>query len=923
MAVSSSNNTTTRSLNISTEQSTRSIKSLREEIKQLRDELLNLDQGTDEYITTMVELGNKQHEIREVMVEVNNTNTDLGDNLNNMTTVIKGGVAAMQGMNSALGLMGVNLGDNSELTNKLVQSMALLQSTAQMDDANKAITRLGTALKASTINAGGLRNVLTKGIGPALKSIGSGIKTFMTTNPLGLIMVAATAILGVVNKIKEKSKEAAEVIKNDAVNSFNQLKTTADAVLKGIQTEIDRLNSGGLVNVIGALKNLNPNENLKKAKELISDITKEMASSVKAVSHYKSAFLYTDAAAGDLNNVGEEMKRLELELEKLENRDNKTAPVLQRISDIKKELSDLNREAVILGKVYSSSLNLEDFSKQLNTISEAAGKGSEMTEEYTKTLEDLKTQFPGLWNVIANDKNARKAIENTEDLTTATETLRQQIIKNAKVNPLEFLPDAETLALYLENTHRIDNAIAEQRKRLYDIQKQKEKDAKDHYDEMRYKAKKNLNETNADIQRGLESEKRAAEETYKIHKFELDGIQHYSKEVSDAYNEMISNKDTADFEIAAQDKRIAALKKYLEALQEIKDPSEEHKNLILATTQEIADEEIKLRDLTKAKETAFKVDQEAYIQRVNAYQARLKEVNAIKAETEQMKELMAVTMKYSGIGPNGNTADKPIINQPGGRYSGGEAASGFWNWWGDAGSSAHQLAEEKDRLLLEMTDLENQMNVILQGIQDNHTKWMTGQYEADIEYYEKQAELEQRRTELEKEQSEKRREIARNENEQKKLLVEDYLNATMNVLGAVSSVFSSMASLSEKDQAKQRKLQIAAAITSTIQGGINAYMAAQSLTPPLNFIVGGANMAAVLAAGYANIAKMKNPSESSLSGAGVSSAATRTVSTPPEIVNLNAMNDNITLPDQRVYVVESDITAAQNRVRVVETNSTF
>jgi hypothetical protein len=43
--------------------------------------------------------------------------------------------------------------------------------------------------------------------------------------------------------------------------------------------------------------------------------------------------------------------------------------------------------------------------------------------------------------------------------------------------------------------------------------------------------------------------------------------------------------------------------------------------------------------------------------------------------------------------------------------------------------------------------------------------------------------------------------------------------------------------------------------------------------------------------------------------------------TPPTIVNLNEMSDNIALPDQRVYVLESDITEAQSKVRVVETNN--
>lgn len=920
MAVSSSNNTTTRSLNISTEQSTRSIKSLRDEIKQLRDELLNLDKGTDEYISTMVELGNKQHEIREVMTEVNKTNTDLGDNLNNMTTVIKGGVAAMQGMNSALGLMGVNIGENSELTNKLVQSMALLQSTAQMDEANKAITRLGNSLRASTIQAGGLRNILTRGIGPALKSIGTGIRTFMTTNPLGLIMLGATAILGVVNKIKEKSKEAAEVIRTDMVNAMDSIKTASENMLKHLETLFDRVINGGLHEMSAALMNFDPAKSANTAREWFSALGDEIQNTLNILQRGSGQPVF-DALHKQLKADKDELQKLKKELQDLQNIDNPNSKTLKQIADIQAEIERAGRAISLVNIALQDETKYRGINERLRELRKGLIQGlgaEEIKESWDELLTDLNKQLPGL----AKTMKSTGILDNVPNANNISEIISVFELNQNKIKSL-FRDEAELAKLGFELDNSIAKSLDNRDKRIVEINKKQKEETKKHYDDMRSTAKDALDKTNGDIQRALESEKRIAEEKRTVHKFELDGIQHYSKEVSDAYNEMISNQDTADFEISAQNKRIAALNKYLEELMNIKDPSKEHKDLILETTQAIADEQIKLRDLTKAKETAFKVDQEAYIQRVNAYQARLKEVNAIKAETEQMKELMAVTMKYSGIGPNGNTADKPIINQPGGRYSGGEAASGFWNWWGDAGSSAHQLAEEKDRLLLEMTDLDNQMNVILQGIQDNYTKWMTGQYDADIEYYEKQAELEQRKTELEKEQSEKRREIARNENEQKKLLVEDYLNTTMNVLSAVGSIFSSMASLSEKDQAKQRRLQIAAAITSTIQGGINAYMAAQSLTPPLNFIVGGANMAAVFAAGYANIAKMKNPSESSLSGASVSSAATRTVSSPPEIVNLNAMNDNITLPDQRVYVVESDITAAQNRVRVVETNSTF
>lgn len=921
MAVTSNSGTTTRSLNISTEQSTKSIKSLRDEIKQLRDELLNLDQGTDEYITTMVELGNKQHEIREVMTEVNKTNTDLGDNLNNMTTVIKGGVAAMQGMNSALGLMGVNLGENSELTNKLVQSMALLQSTAAMDDANKAITRLSNTIRATTIQAGGLSNILTRGIGPALKSIGSGIRTFMTTNPLGLIMLAATAILGVVNKIKDKSKEAADVIRTDMVNAMDTVKRAGETMIQHLETLFDRIINGGLHEMSAALMNFDPAKSADNARTWFNALGDEIQETLDTFKRLGSSQPLFNALTRQLKEDNDELQKLKKELNDLQNIDDPNSKTLKQISDLQSEIERATRATYVLQTALTDETKYRNIDKRLRELRKGIQQGlgaEEIKDSWDELVTDINKQLPGL----ANTMKTFGMLDNVPTGDNINNVIAAFEQNQNKIKTL-YRDEAELAKLGFELDINIAKSLDDRDKRSVAIKKKQKDETKKHYDDMRSLAKERLDKTNADLQRGLENEKRIVSETYKLHQFELDGVQHYSKEISDAYNTMISNQDNTDIEITAQNKRIDALNKYLEELQKIKDPSKEHKNLILDTTQAIADEEIKLKELTKAKEDAYKADSEAYIKQVNAYQARLKEVEAIKEETKQMKELIAISMKYSGIGSNGNTADKPIIDQPGGRYSGGEAASGFWNWWGDAGSSAHQLAEEKDRLLIEMADLDKQMTSILQGMQENHFKWQSGQYESDIEYYEKQAELEQRRTEIEKEQSEKRREIARNENEQKKLLVEDYLNATMNVLGAVGSVFSSMASISEKDQAKQRKLQIAAAITSTIQGGINAYMAAQSLTPPLNFIVGGANMAAVLATGYANVAKMKNPTESSLSGAGVNSGAARTIASPAEIVNLNAMNDNITLPDQRVYVVESDITSAQNRVRVVEQNSTF
>jgi hypothetical protein len=88
--------------------------------------------------------------------------------------------------------------------------------------------------------------------------------------------------------------------------------------------------------------------------------------------------------------------------------------------------------------------------------------------------------------------------------------------------------------------------------------------------------------------------------------------------------------------------------------------------------------------------------------------------------------------------------------------------------------------------------------------------------------------------------------------------------------------------------------------------------------------LGAAAAAAAIAAGLLQVRKIQQTTKNSASAAsaGTTSAVT-TVQAPPQIVNLNEMSDNISLPDQRVYVVESDITDAQRRVNVVETNATI
>lgn len=135
----------------------------------------------------------------------------------------------------------------------------------------------------------------------------------------------------------------------------------------------------------------------------------------------------------------------------------------------------------------------------------------------------------------------------------------------------------------------------------------------------------------------------------------------------------------------------------------------------------------------------------------------------------------------------------------------------------------------------------------------------------------------------------------------------------------------------EKQFKAVKAFQIAQATIQTISGAIAAFMSCQSLPWPANAIIGAVQAAAVTAAGVAQIAKIK----STQLGGGGSSAGSPTaapVQTAPEeyvpqyTQNATGESEITRLADsihnQKVVVLESDITDAQNRrkVRVAESS---
>lgn len=151
------------------------------------------------------------------------------------------------------------------------------------------------------------------------------------------------------------------------------------------------------------------------------------------------------------------------------------------------------------------------------------------------------------------------------------------------------------------------------------------------------------------------------------------------------------------------------------------------------------------------------------------------------------------------------------------------------------------------------------------------------------------------------------------------------LSSASRLLDAIES---NMDKSTEDAFERSKKMKIASATMSTLEGIIGAWTSAMSLPAPFSFIVGGIQSAATAAMGAVQIAaikKQKFGGDGNLNNAGVSPNInlndsmpiqyTRELMTDTETTNLNK--------EQRVYVLESDITETQENVAVKESNSSF
>ena len=203
-----------------------------------------------------------------------------------------------------------------------------------------------------------------------------------------------------------------------------------------------------------------------------------------------------------------------------------------------------------------------------------------------------------------------------------------------------------------------------------------------------------------------------------------------------------------------------------------------------------------------------------------------------------------------------------------------------------------------------------------------------GDQEAALKYQQEAADLS---VEIEIREAEEKQRIRQRDKASREQAAKETVASASSILGALADIYEADTKASEAERRKAKNLRIAAATIDMLQGAVTAFSVAQELGPVIGPIVGAANAAAVIAAGTANIRKIRaqqvSATATSADSGFVSSPAVSAPVFQPEVTQVrtvtSASEEELLNQPSRVYILQSDLEAAagESRARVAE--STF
>ena len=945
--------TKTKVIDISTGQAqknvenlTKSFVPLRQQIKQLKDELAQLEEGSIEYNRAAKQLADLQQKQIEITETAKYSNRDFGAVMSSLTKVSMGLVGGINAIAASMALLG---GDSEKMQKALAPItllMASIQGLSAIDDAIKSLQGLKNAFSglgqtadelktvqtatngvadavddlskkektAAAINTTvaktgkGTTNVL-KGVAKGFKTAALAVKSFIAANPLLAAIAAAIAAIGAAIVFLNKKMEESGRIAREEANLLSQVNTS-------YEEQNIRLN----VLLKTAKDNNQSLEERKKVTEELNKIVPDFNAQIDETTGLFKA--NNEALQTYLNNLKQKLlletyegkikenlqKQLEIEEEINEIRATGMFFITQRIKALEEEKAALEK----VNEGYFGKIGDLDMSKALddNKVTETVKNSSKVVQSVKSVvdaLKEMKKVANDAWSTVFDARTINRVAKGIEtEFTTLFDTIQSTIKKfdlgqvlteqfddfiNKGSNSKFFDTFAGGLFGFddvFKNTNVFDEIAKEATNLANEITKINDK-----------LTEKTGNLTASETKLFEQQKKQKEQELESLNK-RLEGYKKITEGVEKYRSAMIelSNKTlNQEIEESKLNQQLEIQKKYREELL--------NGNYFAESNRTIANQEAEIESLSelneKLKERKSIIESDAELQLLFADE--LKSINEqILANEREIanKEIELDVNKYNRrkeaaqlyyeqlqfiIGEKTDELEKKNILQ-------------------GLGTPSYSTEFEKQKLVVEA--IQNELVALETARSQNLI--------AEEEYNNKMLQLKAYLVEEEKKLDKSR--------------VDSAISAVNTYVGVFNSVTSTIGSLLQTQMDKYdeqseeyKQLQIANGWLTTLSGSIAAFMSGfqSGLKFPANLILATALGGLTFAAGAAQISNMQSGNYTN----SLTSGATNVGSEYETTVYQQQAETLSNIQDQRVFVLENDITRTQQRVAVRENNVTY
>ena len=959
-------------VDIDTGTATNSVKNLRKEFADLKKELYGLQEGTEEYNDVLKKTADKGFQLRETNELIKQSAGDIGQVFQNTTRVLAGAAAGFTVVTSSMQLLGVENKTVGEGLLKVQSAMALMQGLEGFEGMFKSLKNLTMSLGlfkkatiettvaqteaavASKTTTAGLEvqtvatestTFATKALKVALVSLGIGAIIV----GLGLLIANFEKIAAWFKSSEVSAKELADNFKNINFNSsvFTDLDNLVIGISK-VRQELDFLTAQFLNNDIDIkdyvkqyntllaqqsddaqklTKNLldNKKEFIKQNEEFNSTITdgyKLSSQSIEKVNEdynnlLKQSNSYYDALLSNNKTYQENNKLI------LSDYNNEQIKIQNEFKDKTSEADKIK----LTKDLEDSRKNYEEKIKQQNEnyrnvkLLNSFGYNDIIKdlEEHNKNVINIELQFNELKKKLLNE-NAKQIQEKESKITGLNSLELQKRLDDNKNNFDSQLKE-------LENLYKNKVVIDEKTKELKYINGSlsQEDSAKieafrNDFNSRQLKETDNyLNEISSNYGDSYKNDLQTENDYYNTKKANLEQLNISTEQLTIDHNKKIAEIES---------------KKYEDSITKQQDYIKNYKDLELNTNKFIS--ETKLNEVIKNNQDINKLEQDNLTNKFN--NGLIKEQEYTDAKNKLTEESLLKTEQLT------DTYNKSIFDRN----------QTFFN---------NQLAATSNNVLSQFTIKATALEA--QRQEEIRVAELTGQDISVINAKYDQLDLENKRasrdqklalaqegfqnisntfasiTEFEQQSATDR------QNEELNKLQENYGKGLISKeqyekekVGIESKANKERKKIQDKYAAIQKTAAVIAATVDTYRSATSAYASLAGI-PVVGPVLGAIAAGAAVAAGLANIRKiMATPTNTDTSqSVGGTPSASSTSATEPTGTMTNVSNtikDNTIQPTRyilnkseeekqnqsmKVYVVESDISKAQNKVKVVESES--